>query len=65
MQRSRVCREKQPVGFVKGREVKVDEGTGGRQCHEGSAVMAVGELGEKKCNVDSPGERREWREVLG
>ena len=65
MQRSRVYREKQPVDFVKEREVKVDEGTGGRQCHEESAVMAVGEPGEKKCNVGKLGERRGRREVLG
>ena len=65
MQRSRVCHGEQPIGFVKERGVKVDEETGGRQCLEESAVMAVGELGEKKYNVGSLGERRGLMEVLG
>ena len=64
MQRSRVCHEEQPIGLVKERGVKVDEETGGRQFHGENAVMAVGELGEKKYNVGSLGERRGWMEVL-
>lgn len=65
MQRSRVCHGELQIGFVEEQEVKVDEKIGGRQRHGESALMAVGELGEKKYNVGSLGERRGWMEVLG
>ena len=65
MQKSRVCRGELQIGFVEEQGVKVDEKIEGRQCHGGSALMTVEELGEKMYNVGSLGARRGWMEVLG
>ena len=64
MQRSRVYHEQELTGFVRERDVKVDEENGGKQCHGESAVMA-GEPGERRRNVGSPGGRQGSMEVLG
>jgi len=52
------------LGFVKGRDVRVDEESGGRQCHEQSVVM-IEVLVEKTRNAGNPGEKRELMVVLG